>query len=83
MDIQRMKRLYKELDYILNTAASVDDCSEEENQIYSDIANLKNSIENANLSCKDCPYYYGEIDWCMLGEPDVPDNMAKKCEEAK
>ena len=30
--------------------------------------------------CKDCPYYYGEINWCMYGEEDVPDNMEKKCE---
>lgn len=21
--------------------------------------------------CKKCPYYYGEIDECMVGEPDV------------
>lgn len=31
--------------------------------------------------CKDCPYYYGEIDWCMSGEPDVPDDMEKMCEK--
>ena len=31
--------------------------------------------------CKDCPYYYGEINWCMYGEEDVPDNMEKKCKE--
>ena len=30
--------------------------------------------------CKDCPYYFGEINWCMYGEEDVPDNMEKKCE---
>lgn len=21
--------------------------------------------------CKKCPYYFGEINWCMVGEPDV------------
>ena len=31
-------------------------------------------------TCKDCPYYYGEINWCMYGEEDVPDNLEKKCE---
>lgn len=30
--------------------------------------------------CNGCPYYYGEIDSCMFGEEDVPDNMKKKCE---
>lgn len=49
MDIQRIKKLYEELDHILNTAPIENDCTDEENQIYSDIANLKNSIENANL----------------------------------
>ena len=31
-------------------------------------------------TCKDCPYYYREINWCMYGEEDVPDNLEKKCE---
>ena len=31
-------------------------------------------------TCKDCPYYYGEINWCMYGEEDVPDNLEKKSE---
>lgn len=31
--------------------------------------------------CKDCPYYYGEIDDCMFGEEGVPDNLEKKCED--
>lgn len=30
-------------------------------------------------TCKDCPYYYGEIDNCMFGEPDIPDNLKRKC----
>ena len=31
-------------------------------------------------TCKDCPYYYGEINWCMYGEENVPDDLEKKCE---
>ena len=31
-------------------------------------------------TCKDCPYYYGEVNQCMYGEEGVPDNMEKKCE---
>lgn len=31
--------------------------------------------------CKNCPYYYGEIDDCMVGEDGVPDNMERLCEE--
>lgn len=29
--------------------------------------------------CPSCFYYYGEIDQCMFGEPDVPDDMVRKC----
>lgn len=29
--------------------------------------------------CHGCPYYFGEIDSCMFGEDDVPDNLEKKC----
>ena len=32
-------------------------------------------------TCKDCPYYYGEVDWCMYGEEGVPNNLEKKCNE--
>ena len=31
--------------------------------------------------CKECPYYFGEIDSCMYGEDDVPLDLQKKCEE--
>lgn len=33
--------------------------------------------------CKDCPYYYGEIDNCMYGELDVPDDLEKKCKKGE
>lgn len=33
--------------------------------------------------CKDCGYYYGEIDNCMFGEDGVPTNLEKKCEVEK
>ena len=32
-------------------------------------------------TCKDCPYYYGEINECMYGEENVPNDLEKKCEE--
>lgn len=31
--------------------------------------------------CKNCPYYYGKINYCMLGEKNVPTDMPRKCEE--
>lgn len=34
-------------------------------------------------TCKDCPYYYGEINWCMYGEEDVSDDLEKKCDKEK
>lgn len=30
--------------------------------------------------CNGCPYYYGEIDSCMYGEEDIPNDMERKCE---
>ncbi len=41
------KNLYKEIDFLLNHAPVEDDCTDEENEMYSDMANLKNSMENA------------------------------------
>lgn len=30
--------------------------------------------------CKGCPYYYGEIDECMIGEPNfLPKGTKTKC----
>lgn len=34
-------------------------------------------------TCKDCPYCYREVNQCMYGEEDVPDDLEKKCEEKK
>ncbi len=28
--------------------------------------------------CNGCPYYFGEIDQCMFGEDDIPNNMEKE-----
>lgn len=35
--------------------------------------------------CEGCPYYfYSEVDMCMEGEDDIPDNLEKNCQsEAK
>ena len=30
--------------------------------------------------CNGCPYYFGEIDNCMYGEEDIPNDMERKCE---
>lgn len=43
---ERLKNLYKEIDFLLNNAPVEDDCTDEENEMYSDMANLKNSMEN-------------------------------------
>ena len=34
-------------------------------------------------TCKDCPYCYREVNLCMYGEDDVPDNLEKKCDNKK
>lgn len=30
--------------------------------------------------CFGCWYCYGDLDWCMYGEDDIPDYMPKNCE---
>lgn len=41
---ERIKKLYEELDFLLNYAPVEDDCTSQENAMYSDMANLKESI---------------------------------------
>lgn len=43
----RIIRLYNEIDFLLNNAPVEDDCADAENKMYSDMADLKSSIENA------------------------------------
>lgn len=41
---RRLSFLYKELENLLNFAPAIEDCSKKENEMYSDMANLKDSI---------------------------------------
>ena len=34
-------------------------------------------------TCKDCPYCYREVNLCMYGEENVPDDLEKKCDNKK
>ena len=43
---KRLNKLLEELEFFLNHAPIEDDCSNAENEMYSDMANLKNSILN-------------------------------------
>lgn len=49
MDVKRLRALYDEIEYHLNTAPIEDDCSKEENEMYADMANLKNSLVNLDI----------------------------------
>lgn len=33
--------------------------------------------------CNGCPYYFEEIDQCMFGDDDIPNDMEKKCKDQK
>lgn len=44
---ERLRKLYDELEFLLNNAPDEYDCTYEENEMYADIANLKSSVENA------------------------------------
>ena len=41
---KRLEKLYHEIDAILNLAPIEDDCTDSENALYSDMANLKESL---------------------------------------
>lgn len=45
------------------------------------LVDTKLMLESNFEKCNGCPYYYGEIDQCMIGEDGVPDNLEKKCEK--
>lgn len=44
---ERLNALYKEIETILNNSPSVEDCTNEENKIYFDMASLKDSLFDA------------------------------------
>lgn len=44
---KRLIALYKELETLLNLAPNEEDCTNEENEVFSDMANLKDSLFNA------------------------------------
>ncbi len=44
---ERFTRLYTELEFLLNNAPVESDCTDEENKMYSDMADLKASMEEA------------------------------------
>lgn len=46
----RLCALYKEVESLLNQSPSVEDCTDLENAVYSDLANLKNSLFNAGFA---------------------------------
>lgn len=44
---EMLKNLYKQIEDILSLALVEEDCTKEENEMYTDIVNLKNSMEKA------------------------------------
>ena len=46
---ERLETLYKEIETLLNLAPIEDDCTDEENAMYSDMANLKESMFDAGF----------------------------------
>lgn len=43
---ERLTKLYKEIEFLLNNAPIEDDCTDDQNAMYSDMANLKCSMED-------------------------------------
>ena len=49
LNTERFEKLYKDVEFFLNNAPVEDDCTDDENEIYCELANLKNVIDN----CRD------------------------------
>lgn len=50
---ERLKALYKEVEVLLNLAPCVEDCTDEENDMYSEMANLKEALFDAGYGCQE------------------------------
>ena len=46
MDKKRLEKLFNEIDNLLNLSPCEDDCTDEENEVLSDMANLKESLSD-------------------------------------
>jgi len=55
LDSERFQKFYKEVEFFLNNAPFEEDCSNEENSIYCELANLKDAIEDYQHSKKKKP----------------------------
>lgn len=57
---------------------------DEARELYEKLITKKKKEEykmiNNYAKCNGCPYYFGEIDSCMYGEEDIPNDMERKCE---
>ena len=49
MEMKRLRHLYDEVIYHLEHAPVEDDCTKEENDVYSELANLKNALEYVDI----------------------------------
>lgn len=47
--MDRLNRLYKELDFLLNSAPDDEECPDGFNEVYDEIANLKNALKNTGM----------------------------------
>ena len=47
---KELGKIYSEIAALLETASQEEACTKEENEVYADMANLKNSLENAGYA---------------------------------
>lgn len=73
----RLNKLLKELELFLNYSPIMDDCTDDENQMYADMANLKCSIENV-LDSSTSKTVFLTKEECFCGIVQLCDNIAKK-----
>lgn len=73
---ERLTNLYKEIEFLLNNAPIEDDCTDDQNAMYSDMANLKCSMEDAGFATTDsnekilnkCPICGEELEFVELNQ---------------
>ena len=67
---KELGKIYSEIAALLETASQEEACTKEENEVYADMANLKNSLENAGYADSHDTDYMAYFDGYQ-----VPENM--------
>ncbi|MCM1220360.1 MAG: hypothetical protein NC548_38340 [Lachnospiraceae bacterium] len=70
MERQRMKLLFDEVEDLLSCSPSEEDCTDEENEVYSELANLQNALVNAGIDTVPNQHYYEHVHYNHIAQEE-------------